>query len=51
MRNTTPVAREGLFLHLDLGFPGSFHDVTIFHHFDLHMHWCVQFTHHDIYFK
>ena len=31
--------RTKIFTYLDLGFPGSYHVVTIFYHFDLHQRW------------
>lgn len=51
MNNTVVVSHEGLFLHVDLGFPGSYHDVTILRHSHLFRNWRHHFTHTDEYFE
>ena len=51
LNNTVIVLHKDLFIHLDLGFLGSYHDVTILHHSDFYRRWCVFFTHTDGYFR
>ena len=50
MNNMVVVLHEGLFIHLDLGFLGFFHDVTIICHSIFYGQWRAHFTHDDGYF-
>ena len=51
MKNTVDVSHERLFIHLDSGFPCSFHNVTILYHSDFYKRWHTHFTHGDSYFE
>lgn len=50
MDNMVMVSHEDLFIHLDLGFLGSFHDAMILRHSSFYMHWCAHCIHSDGYF-
>ena len=45
------VDHDGLFIYIDSGFPGSFHDITILRHWSLHANWRDYFEHEDDYFQ
>jgi hypothetical protein len=45
MNNTVVVDHDGLFIYVDPGYPGSFHDVTILRHSELYENWRTFFTH------
>jgi hypothetical protein len=45
------VDHHGLFIYLDLGYPGLFHDVDILWQLDIHTNWRQQFVHKDVYFE
>lgn len=51
VNNMVIVSHGVLFIHLDLGFPGSLRDVMILHHFDFYRHWRAHFIHADGYFE
>lgn len=51
VNNVVVVSHKGLFIHLDLSFPVSYHDVTMLHHSNLYSCWRVHFTYGDGYFE
>lgn len=51
LNNTVIVDHNGLFIHMDLGFPGSFHDVNILRNSEFHKNWRDFFTVRDDYFE
>lgn len=51
VNNTVIVDHDGLFIYVDSGFPGSYHDVTILRHSELHANWRNYFVHEDDYFQ
>jgi hypothetical protein len=42
---------QGLFIYLNFGQLGSYHDITILCQFELHKNWCPLFLHDDSYFE
>lgn len=51
VNNTVVVDHDGLFVYIDSGFPGSYHDITILRHSYLHANWRDFFEHDDQYFQ
>ncbi len=51
MNNIVVVDHQGLFIYLDFGYPGFYHDVTILHQSKLHKDQCQFFLHGDEYFE
>ncbi len=51
MNNKVVVEHCGLFIYLDLGYLGSFHDVSILWQSNIHTNWCQHFIHRNKYFK
>lgn len=51
MKNIVMVDHNGLFIHLDVGYPKSFHDVKILRHNDVYNNWRHCFAHEDEYFE
>lgn len=51
MENTVIVSHEGIFLHFDLEFPGSLHNVTILRHSQLYQECLEHFTYTKNYFE
>jgi hypothetical protein len=51
MNNTMVVDHWGLFIYLDFGYLGSYHDVTILRQYELHKNWRQFFLHGDEYFE
>jgi len=51
VNNTVAVDHDGLFIFIDCGYPGSFHDITILRHSQLHANWRDHFVHEDNYFQ
>ena len=47
MNNTVVVDHNGLFIHVDSGYPRSYHDVNIFRHSHLYEQWRDFFTQND----
>jgi DDE superfamily endonuclease len=47
MDSTVIVGHDGLFMYVDPGYPGSFHDVTILQQSELHTNWRDYFTYND----
>lgn len=47
MNNTMIISHKGLFMHIDLGYHGSFYDITILRHFQFYREWRTRFTHTD----
>jgi hypothetical protein len=47
MNSTVIVDHDGLFIYVDPGYPGSFHDVTILRQSELHTNWRDYFTHNN----
>ena len=45
------IDHRGLFIYINPGYPGSFHDVNCLRQSDLYKHWRRFFTHHDDYFE
>jgi hypothetical protein len=51
MNNTVIIDHDGLFIHVDPGYPGSFHDVTILKYFNVYDEYHERFTQMDGYHK
>jgi hypothetical protein len=51
MNNTVMIDHDGLFIHLDVGYPGSFHDVNIRRNNIVYQQWRAHFHHEDNYFE
>lgn len=51
MNNTVMVSHNGLIKDIDLGHPGSFHDVLLLQHLELYQNWRRHFTHSDEYLE
>jgi DDE superfamily endonuclease len=51
MNSTVIVDHDGLFIYVDPGYPGSFHDVTILRQSELSTSWRDYFTHSDEYIE
>ena len=51
LNNTVVVDHNGLFVYVDIGYPGKFHDVNILRLSDLFKQWRAFFTHNDEYFE
>jgi hypothetical protein len=51
LNSTVIVDHHGLFIHVDPGFPGSAHDVSILRMSPIHQRWREHFTHTDQYFE
>ena len=49
VNNTVVIDLNGLFIYVDPGYPGSFHDVNILRHSDLFRNWREYFEHRDNY--
>jgi len=49
--NTVIIDHDGLFIYIDPGYPGSFHDVNILRASDFHANWRDYFRHDDEYFE
>ena len=49
--NTVVVDHDGLFIFIDAGYPGSFHDVSILRSSEFHANWREHFRHDDVYFE
>jgi hypothetical protein len=47
VNNTVIVCYDGLFMHIDIGYPGSFHNATILRHFQFCLEWLIMFTNTD----
>ena len=45
MNKTVIIDHDGLFIHVDCGYPGSFHDVNILRQSDFHRNWRMHFRH------
>ncbi|KAL3700924.1 hypothetical protein R1sor_018946 [Riccia sorocarpa] len=51
VNNTVVVDHSGLFIFIDSGYPGKFHDVSILRESDLYKNWRDYFQHDDDYFE
>jgi hypothetical protein len=51
LNNTVVVDHNGLFIYVDTGYSGKFHDVNILRHSNLYREWRDYFTHNDDYFE
>jgi hypothetical protein len=51
LNNTVVVDNNGLFIYVDAGYPGKFHDVNILRSSDLFKRWRDFFTHRDDYLE
>ena len=51
MNNTVVVNHNDLFIYIDAGYPGSFHDVSYLHASSLNRNWRDYFTHTNNYFE
>jgi hypothetical protein len=51
VNNTVVVDHDGLFIYIDSGFPGSYHDVSILRASSLYQNWRSHFEHRDDYFE
>jgi DDE superfamily endonuclease len=51
MNSTVIVDHDGLFIYVDPGYPGSFHDVTILRQSELYVSWRDYFTHNGEYIE
>lgn len=51
LNNTVVIDHRGLFIYIDPGYPGSFHDVNCLRQSDLYKNWRRHFTHRDEYFE
>lgn len=51
INNTVIVSYDGLFMHIDVGYPGSFHNGIILRHFQFCHEWLIIFTNTDDHFK
>jgi len=51
MNNTIIMDHHGLFIYIDIGYHGSYHDVTILRHSSVYKNWHQYFTHGDDYFE
>lgn len=51
LNNIIVVDHNGLFIHMDLGFPGSYHDVNILCSSYFHRNWRHDFVHTNAYFE
>ena len=49
--NTVVIDHRGLFIYIDPGYPGSFHDVNCLRQSDLYKNWLRFFTHRNDYFE
>ena len=49
--NTVVVDHDGLFIYVDAGYPGSFHDISILKASCLYKNWRNYFTHELEYFE
>ena len=49
--NTVIVDHDGLFIYIDPGYPGSFHDVNCLRRSELYQNWREYFEHTDQYFE
>ena len=47
VNNTVIIDHDGLFIYVDCGYPGSFHDVNILRQSELHRNWRLYFRHDD----
>ncbi len=45
------IDNQGLFIYINIGYPRSYHDVTILWHSNLYANWHNHFTHMDEYFE
>jgi hypothetical protein len=51
MNNSIMMDHRGLFIYLDFGYPGSYHDINILHQLNIHKSWHQYFVHTYEYFK
>jgi hypothetical protein len=47
MNNTVVVDHDGLFIHVNPGYPGSYHNVNILRQSNIYIHWRECFTQND----
>jgi len=50
MKNTIILGHNGLFIYIDIGYHGFYHDVNILWHSGVYNNWCQFSTHVDVYF-
>jgi hypothetical protein len=48
VNNTVIIDHDGLFIYVDCGYPGSYHDVNILRQSELHRNWRAYFRHNDV---
>jgi hypothetical protein len=51
MNNMIILDHHGLFIYIDIGYLGSYHDVNMLWHSGVYKNWCQDFTHGDDYFE
>jgi hypothetical protein len=51
INNLVVVDHFGLFIYVEAGFPGAYHDINVLRRFDLAANWRDFFTHRDEYFE
>jgi hypothetical protein len=51
MKNIVVLDHHGLFIYIDLGYGGSYHNVNILRHSTIYQEWRQYFTHWDDYFE
>jgi len=51
MKNIVVLDHHGLFIYIDLGYGGSYHNVNILQHSTIYQEWRQYFTHWDDYFE
>jgi hypothetical protein len=51
MNNMVIVDHHRLFIYVDPGYLGSYHDFSILRHSSVYQNWCQYFTHGDEYFE
>ena len=51
LNNTVVMYHFGLFIYIDGGYPGSYHDLDILRQSDLYQNWREYFTHRYDYFE
>lgn len=49
MNNIVVIDHDGLFIHVDTSFPGSYHDVNVLRHSPIYQDWQNRFVHSDDY--
>ncbi len=51
MNNIVILTHHGLFIYINIGYPSSYHDVTILCHSNVYKNWHQYFTRGDDYFE